>query len=423
MGRARATPNPTRVKAAGIAVVAVFLTALVIAVQSSSGLPFGDFTTVRAAFDDVGPLVVGDDVRVSSSRVGRVDDITYDGRQAIVTMTLEDGSPVYRDASARLGARNGLGQKFLELDRGRPDAGTLDGSVIPNTRTTEPRELDTVLDVFDPKTRRAATSTLRELGGIAGHSADLRDAVQASPDLLRDLGTVSDAVSSPAADFPQLLRSARTLSARFAGREHEIAELVSGFDATVSAIAVDSGQPLRRAISALPDTLDAADRTFRALDRPLADSEVALTRLRPVADSLAVATPDLRGVLRESIEPLHKVPGVARRAEPALDDLTRTFAGARPLAPQLARTLDSAQAPLAVLAPYAPDIALFFSNASSSLSHGDQRGNWLRLLVMGGSESVSGVAPLRDPLIQRDPYPEPGVTARRGGTGDTGGGR
>lgn len=393
----------------GVALLAIFVAAAYVAVIAARGMPFRHYTYVKAAFKDVGPLRVGDDVRVNSVRVGQVSHLAYDGMQAVVTMQLDGRRQVYRDAGATVAARSALGQKFVNLAPGHSTAGPLGTRTISADRTGDARDIDYLLDALDSRTRLAAAGTLREVGGgLAGHSADLHDFVEHAPDLLNNLGTVSQAASSDNSELIRMLQSADTLAGRFAGRQQQIAALIRQVDDTVGGVAVDGGAPLRQTLARLPGTLRQADASFDSLDQPLAHTESAMRALRPGTQALGRAAADVRGVLRESVVPLDKVPSVARQADPALNDLTTTLSDARPLIPALAESLARARTPLEVLSPYAPEVALWFTYARDSLADGDGTQHWLRFDVPVNTESVSGGVPARDPVTRRDPYPAPG---------------
>jgi phospholipid/cholesterol/gamma-HCH transport system substrate-binding protein len=284
----------------------------------------------------------------------------------------------------------------------------LRGGLIDLAHTEASNELDTVLNVFDPPTRHALGTFVRDVGaGAAGHGGDLGEFLRAAPEMLPDLGGTSEALASPTAALPALLESARRVSGRFTGHEDHISQLITQFDAGIRAIAVDDGVPLGRTLRALPGTLDHADLAFRALDRPLADTAEALDELRTGADGLGRATPDLRGVLTESVPPLVKIPDVSERADPAVEDLTKTASDLRPLATRTATALDRARTPMEVLRPYSWDIAVWFTDLSSALAQGDGDKHWLRLLDVPATDDVSGAALVKDPLLLRHPYPAP----------------
>ncbi|NMI00167.1 MlaD family protein [Pseudonocardia acidicola] len=413
--RRRAAARSTVV---GVVVLCVFGLSLYVAIFAFKGLPGQPYSYAKAAFDNVGALSPGDDVRINSLRAGQVRSIDLVNGHAVVEVQLNGNRPVYRDARAAIKARSALGQKFLELSPGTAAAGPLGSAVLPISQTAGSNELDDVLNVFDQPTRDAAASALREVGGgLTGHSEDMADAMAAAPDLLHDIGDVSTAAASDQTDLVGLLQSGDRLAGRFSGKERQISQLIDQLDSTLGAVAVDSGVPLASALHAAPGTLAEAARAFDALQAPLADTQSAMTALQPGAAALGEATPDVRGVLREGIAPLRKVPAVAEDARPAVSDLTQTLADARPLAPEAATMLARARTPLEVLAPYSPEIGLWFTYTAQALSYGNEAGHYLRIAPLLAPESASGTALVRDPTVHRDPYPAPGQaqTEKAGG--------
>lgn len=402
-------PSAGRTFLVGVVFIAFMIGGLVFALRANSGLPVGEHTTARIAFSDVGPLLQGDEVRMNSLRVGRVTKIELDNDRAVVTLEVDGDRPIYKDATAQLMSRSGLGTKFVDIDPGTPAAGPLGTDVLDQRNTRSETELDDVLGAFDPATRQALGAGIRDLGtGAAGHGTDFQDFLAAAPSVLENAAVTSETLASTQAALPELLGSASGLTSRFSGREDHISELVRQFDGTVRAIAVDQGEPLAKTLDALPDTLDHADRAFKALDRPLDDTQSALTRLSDGAQALGDATPDLRGVLTEAPRPLGKVPAFSDDAVPALGDLKKISSDLRPLASKAATALDRARDPLTVLGPYSKDIARFFVDVNSAIAQGDGFKHFLRLLPLGDSEYVSGVVPgVGDPTINRKPYPAP----------------
>jgi phospholipid/cholesterol/gamma-HCH transport system substrate-binding protein len=79
--------------------------------------------------------------------------------------------------------------------------------------------------------------------------------------------------------------------------------------------------------------------------------------------------------------------------------------------------VDFAHTPLQVLAPYAPEIAQWFTNAGYALSDGDTAGHWLRFTLLPRDESVTGAAGLEAPLRTGDAYPDPGEVPQQASNG------
>lgn len=392
--------------AVGIGVLLVAALIAYISFTANQGrLPLSPTRTVRAAFADVGTLNPGDEVRENSIRVGTVSNVDIHGHQAVVTMNLTDNRPLYADATAQLWDQSALGQKFVELKQGTPTTGPLQNRVIPVSRTDSAHDLSDLLDVLNPPTRRALSSSLRELGGGAGgHGEDLNSFLGAAPTMLGDLQNVSGTLSDRSTDLPGLIQSAQRLSSRFDSRQDQLSSLLRQTDTTLAAVNVDGGRPLDQTVGKLPGTLREAGRALDSMDRPLADARSAVATLRPGTRALGEATPALRGVLRDGVRPLDKVPAVAQDADPAVGSLTDTFRVAQPVVPKLAEALNNAQAPLKVVAPYACDAGkMSFDISKLFTSHvGYQR----QLRIMVGAPDAATV---NSPVVAQntDPYPAP----------------
>lgn len=396
---------------AGLIVLAVLAVVLYVTFKAQTGMPFAKTTEVQAVVSDVHSLRSNDAVRHNSKRIGRVSKVEYDNGAALVTMVLDGDVDVYRNANAEVWDLSALATKFVELDPGTPDAGALGSAPIPVGQTQDSADLYELLDVLDPETRAAATSTLRQLGGgVAGHADELQAFLKTSPDLLGDLGTVAHALASPQADLPQLLEEVETLSGRFRGREAELQQLIGQSASTLTALQVDSGEPLRQTVRKLPDTLAHTERAMSRLETPLADTAQAMRALEPGAVALGASEPDLRAFLVDAVPVATKVPPVAKLASPALVDLTAMLVDARAVAPQVRQAIAFLKGPLGVLAPYAPEMASLFLRGASFVSQGPEPGvRYARLGVTPGVNTLTGgLIPSGDASLPQNQYPKPG---------------
>ena len=91
---------------------------------------------LEAEFGATGGLSVGDDVRISGIKVGRIvrqdlDPITYAAR---IVISLDERIRVPADSSARITAASLLGGNFLELIPGADEEMMQPGEVIYDTR-------------------------------------------------------------------------------------------------------------------------------------------------------------------------------------------------------------------------------------------------------------------------------------------------
>ena len=95
-----------------------------------------DGSELEAEFGATGGLSVGDDVRISGIKVGRVvrqdlDPVTYAAR---IVMSLDERILVPADSSARITAASLLGGNYLELIPGADEEMMQPGGVIYDTR-------------------------------------------------------------------------------------------------------------------------------------------------------------------------------------------------------------------------------------------------------------------------------------------------
>jgi phospholipid/cholesterol/gamma-HCH transport system substrate-binding protein len=334
------------------------------------------------------------------------------GNDALVTMELDGHPNVYRDAKAAIWDVSALAAKFVELDPGSSASGPIGDEVLPAGRNTDSSDIYQILNIFDPQTRVAMSSMLRQMGGgAAGHGTDLHDFLNTSPAILTDAGSISEDLASPEFDMPDLLQSGERLASRFRGREQQISELVRQTDQTFQGVVVDGGQPLKDTLAKAPGTLSAVRPALDSLDSPLADTQAAMVNFKPGAAGLGHATPDLRGFLRDAIPVAHKVPDFSDDAKPAVRDVTDTVRDARPLAPRAADTFNFLQTPLHVLSPYGPEIGQWFTRMHSFVGQGPGNGKrYAHISVTFGAPEVTGGLVHSDTKHFIDAYPKPGVT-------------
>jgi phospholipid/cholesterol/gamma-HCH transport system substrate-binding protein len=372
---------------------------------------------VHAEFDDIHSLEVNDDIRENSLRIGRVSEVSVHGDKAVVTMELDGHPNIYADARASILDVSALAAKFVELDPGTPSAGPLGDQVIPTSRTMSSVDLYQLLNVFDPTTRPAFASFMQQVGGgTAGHSDDFHDFLGASPDLLHNVGTVSGDIASPEFDLAGLISSSDHLATHFHGREQQISELLRQTSTTFQALMTNNGAAMHNTLAKAPGTLAALRPALDALDAPLGDTQLAMTNLKPGGGALGSATPELRGFLRDSIPVSHQVPDFADDAKPAVSKLTDTMHDARPLAPLATDAFDYLHTPLAVLAPYGPEIGQWLTRMHSFVGQGAQDGTRYAHLAVAPGNNVftgglvrnnGGLAP-----VVTNAYPKPGQAGR-----------
>jgi len=404
-----------------VVIVAVFLS-----YNANSGLPFVPTYDLTAELPDAANLVEGNEVRTGGFRIGVIDQIDpirrNDGSTyARVHLKLQKNvEPLGRDSDLIVRSRSALGLKYLEITP-RGEDGFQAGSTIPmaNARP-EPVEIDTVLNTFTKKTREGQRNSLRGFGdGLAGRGTDLNDTIHVLPDLFSNLEPVMRNLSAPATRlrrfFPALERTARIV----APVAETQAELFENLDITFTALAGVARPSIQETISRSPAAEDAGIRGFPQ-QRPFIENTAGFARdLRPGAEVLPQALPDLADALELGTPALRRTPALNRRVKRLF--LTLADFSTDPIVKvgvsRLRDTASTLKPALAFLTPVQVTcnyVTLWFRNAASLLSEGDRNGTWQRFIIVTtpqgpNSESGPSSAPANGPneenYLHSNPYP------------------
>ena len=100
-----------------------------------------------ALFNNVQELKIGDRVKMAGVEVGRVEKIQLEGEKARVTLKLKRNTEVKTDSTATVKFTGLMGQNFVSLDFGTPDAPIAkDGAVLSSK---EQPDLSVVMEKID----------------------------------------------------------------------------------------------------------------------------------------------------------------------------------------------------------------------------------------------------------------------------------
>jgi len=411
----------------GAVTVLVVIVAVFLSYNANSGLPFVPTYELRADLPDGANLVKGNEVRIGGARVGAISDIgvrtTEDGRNlAQITMKLEQAvDPLPRDSTLLVRPRSLLGQKYVEITRGRSSRGFQSGDTIPLGNATPAQvEFDELIDTFDEPTRDAlATNTIGFGTALAGRGAGLNDAIAAFRPLLGDLRPVARTLSDPDTGLGRLVRALGRTAAEVGPVAEAQAQLFVGADRTFSAFAAVARPYIQEAIEESPPTLDQAIATFRHTRPFLANSAGLFRELQPGARALRGAAPVLADALRIGRPTLERVLPFNRRLERVLVSL-QDFAE-DPIVPRgvedLTQAVDTLKPTLDFVAPAQTQCgyaSLFVRNIGNLLSVGDATGNWQRFNIIAtpngpnsetGPSSAPADGPTIDNHLHQNPYP------------------
>lgn len=122
--------------------------------------------TVEARFDSVAGLDDKAPVRVAGVRVGRVDGLRLDGSRALLTLRLEQPLALTEGTTAALASAGLLGEKYVEIVPGPPDAPLLAAGAV--LEGTTPMSFDEAM----AKLNDVADSVAGITGSIRGDGDD-----------------------------------------------------------------------------------------------------------------------------------------------------------------------------------------------------------------------------------------------------------
>ena len=143
--------------------------------------------TVEVLFDSVAGLNEKAPVRVAGVKVGTVDAIGLEGRQAKVRLKLDQEVPLTEGTRASIANAGILGDKYVELIPGPQDAPLLaDGARVPGET---PVTFDEALARFDSlgQSLQELTGDVSSRGDLGGSIRRLLDNLEATSANIRDL--------------------------------------------------------------------------------------------------------------------------------------------------------------------------------------------------------------------------------------------
>jgi len=376
-------------------VAAVVLIALVVALSGGSGY------TVHARFVSASQLVKGGQVKVAGEPVGKVKDVALtDDGQADVTLQIDaDGFHPLREgtrAIIRVASLSGVNNRYVDLQLGGQDgAGIADGGRLGTDRTEAAVDLDQIFNTFDPETRQGVTKSVRFLRDFeAGQEDEANAALRYLNPALSSSSRLFAEVNRSTPDFQRFIDETAKLVTDVSARDDALSGLVGNLATTTSAL-TSNGEALGESIGLLPNVLRKADTTFvdlrAALDdlTPLVDDAKPVVRtklrpllaeLRPFARDARPAVRDLSATVRSTgsdndlVELLRRQPAVDAIANKSADRSGKTREGALPAT---AKALKDLAPQLAYLRPYAPELAGWFDDFSTTGAY-DALGNFSR---------------------------------------------
>jgi phospholipid/cholesterol/gamma-HCH transport system substrate-binding protein len=290
----------------------------------------------KAAFPEASLLVVEADVRMAGVNVGKVKkkELGPGGRTTLAEIEIDNRfAPIREDTRAILRQKSLLGETYVELTPGSPDAEDLDeGSTLPGRNVQETVELDEVFQAFDPETRRYFQEWMHEAGIVSSdeYSQDLGDSLgNAAPffedgvDLLRPLDEQEVALR-------QVVRDTGRVFDAITREDGDLRGLIVNGEATFSALA-SRDDALAETFQVFPTFLRETRATVSRLEQFALNTDPLVRDLREPAEDLAPTLRDL-GDLSPDLERLFRdIPPLVEASETGVPAAERLLRGAEPV--------------------------------------------------------------------------------------------
>ena len=251
----------------------------------------------QASFAEATQLAKEADVRISGVPVGKVKTIEPDTKTGRTTAVIELESryaPVKSDAKAMLRQKTLLGETYVELTPGTPDAEPVaENGTLAQTQVSPTVELDEILRAFDPKTRRAWQTWMQaQAQGIDGYGQDINDALGNLGPFAEDTATLVDILNRQEGGVSRLISNTGVVFEALTERQGQLRSLIRNSN-QVFATTASRDEALKEAFVALPTFEDESRVTLRRLAEFATDTDPLVDQLRPAARELSPTLIDL----------------------------------------------------------------------------------------------------------------------------------
>lgn len=353
-------------------------------------------TSVYVWFKDASPLIEGNDVKAGGVKVGTIDSIDVENGQAKLGLVLDDSVlPLHEDARAKVRPIGLLGERYVDLERGTPDAPVMEvGGTIPTSRTGRATDLDEVLNTVDKPTGTALAALVTTLGeGVRGHGGDLDAAIEALKPALTDTHALTKILDEQTGVLNELITSVEPVAKALSKDEgRKLDRLVGSAEkllGSTSRAATDIDATLRE----LPSSLRDARMTLRSLDKAARSTTPNLRALRPT-------TSKLTGLSRELTAFSKATDPALKGLDPVLTQAEALIAKARPVAkslsrqsPEMRRTVHHAKPVVNELLGNLRDVLNFVKYWALTTNGEDGLSHYFRAHLVVTDEIATGLVP------------------------------
>jgi phospholipid/cholesterol/gamma-HCH transport system substrate-binding protein len=354
--------------------------------------PWSDRLVVSADFPAAPGISPGNgqEVRIAGVNVGDIVGAQV-GPNGIarLTLSLEPGHQLYRNATLVLRPKSPLNEMYVTINPGAPPAAQLSsGYEFPVTSTERPVEVDEVLDHLDDNARAMLTSLLAESDvALASAPANLPAGLEATRRVGNDLKPVAEQLAVRRELIRRMISALGQIAQAVGGDDQRLRTLAAGLQTTLHSLGGHQPQ-IDQTLAQLPGLIASLHRSTAAVQDLSGQLDPTLHDLTRASDQLPDALRRLQGTVGKLDDTVHAARPFMRELRPVVADL-RPFVGdlntALPELHDSTRRLD----PLTnALLPYLPDVGAFTVQTRSLVSTTDANGGVLRALAPISNQSA-----------------------------------
>lgn len=408
---------PRRIRPRAVLVVAVAVLALVAGLIGLRSAQDKDQVTVYAEFTDASPLIEGNDVKAAGVKVGQVSSVTVEDGKALVGLHVDpEALPIHEDAEITIRPVSLLGERYVELDRGSPEADAITaGSTIPDSQTGSNVDLDEVLNTVDQPTGKALAALLTTLGEGVYARGDKADAtIRALAPALTDTQALLGVLDRQNGLLTDLIDQVQPVASAMASdKGRTLDRLITATD-RVLGVAQTNQKELAGTIRELPGTLRSARSTLARLAGVADQAAPTLRAMRPTTDDLSEISQELLDFADAADPALASLPAVLTKGEKLLDEAAPLAIQLRRLGPDLRSTAEQAR-PVAdaMLHRDLRTVMTFIRNWALTTNGRDGLSHYFRAHVVVSPQLLTGLLPggTPDPVedLTNPPDDQPGT--------------
>jgi phospholipid/cholesterol/gamma-HCH transport system substrate-binding protein len=286
-------------------------------------------------------LAAQSDVRISGVSVGKVTSVQSapQGNRTRATIELRERyAPLPTDSRAILRLKSILGETYVELTPGTPDAKKVpDGGRLAPSAVSPTVEIDEILRTFDPKTRAAWQTWMQsQADAVDGRGYDINQFFGQLPGWVEASTNVLDTLDAQSVAVQKTIDSTGQVFDALSERDGELSGLIVATNRLFS-VTAQRNQQLAQIFRDLPRFEAESTRTLPQLTAFSREADPVVRKLQPVATELQpvfAATRRLSPVFVEFFSVLPAVIDASERGVPAfeafLKDLPPVFAAFEP---------------------------------------------------------------------------------------------